>query len=210
MFTEFKAQEIIVLGIDRRRVNRYVNKLFLSNLAYDAQMPLAYGGGIRSLDDAKIVFSSGFEKIVLNSTLFSNPGLVKNIVDVYGSQAVIASVDYRNKNGELLVYINHGLRSTGQSLQQALSNVVGLGVGELLISDISREGSWSGFDIDTVTTISKLCTIPLIANCGCGSIADIQQVQAINDTSAGIGSFVVFHDSNEAILINHPATKCAR
>ena len=204
MFTEFRAEELIILGIDRRRKDRYFKSCYLARLGYDAQMPLAYGGGIRSLDDAKSVLDSGFEKVILNTALFKNPSLIDQIASTYGSQAVVASIDYRFRKGQPMVFIEHGSKCTRKTLQSAVLDAVSHGAGELLLSDIEREGSWSGYDIETIKSISNICSVPLVINGGCGSTNDIQVAHAINDTSTAVGSMALFIRKAQGVLLNYP------
>ena len=205
LFTEIQAEELIFLGIDDNASQRYLRTSFLESLAYEAQMPLAYGGGISSLDDARSVFNSGFEKIVINQAVFHKPDLIHKIANIYGSQAVVVSIDYRIIRGKRMVFSRHGSTPAGKSLETIALEAVRYGAGELLITNIDFEGMWCGYDIDAVRSLSDLCTVPLIVNGGCRGRNDIRAVNEINDTSAGFGSVAVFYKKNQGILLNLPS-----
>ena len=169
-------------------------------------MPLAYGGGIRTFDQAKSVFDIGFEKVALNSHALTNPRLITDIADHYGSQAVIVSIDVKKKllGGETV-------KNMGGSVNTYLDPVVWarkaekLGAGEILLTSIDSEGSWQGFDVDSVAEVASAVNIPLIAHGGAGSIDDIVKVITEAKASAvGLGSMVVFQKKGMGVLVNFP------
>ena len=157
-------------------------------------MPLGYGGGIKSLDDAKAVLSIGFEKVSINTSASEDPSLIAEIAAQYGSQAVIASIDVKKDLfGRQSVYTFGGRRNTGRDPVDWSVELEKMGAGEILLTSIDREGTWSGFDHDLVKQVADAVSIPVIAHGGAGSVEHIANV--VNDANASavaLGSMVVF------------------
>ena len=118
-------------------------------------MPFSFGGGIRSVDDAKIRIRNGADKIIINTLIFESKDITERIIKVLGSQAVIASIDYRIEKGIPRVYSNSGNQSVNKNLYEAVTYCENLGVGEIFIQNIDLDGSSSGYDIEIIKKISK-------------------------------------------------------
>lgn len=206
IFNELEVDELIFLDIMASRDGKSPNLRLLAEIADECFMPLAYGGGIRTFDQAKSVFDIGFEKVALNSHALNNPRLITDIADHYGSQAVIVSIDVKKKllGGETV-------KNMGGSVNTYLDPVVWarkaekLGAGEILLTSIDSEGSWQGFDVDSVAEVASAVNIPLIAHGGAGSMDDIAKVITEAKASAvGLGSMVVFQKKGMGVLVNFP------
>lgn len=205
IFNELEVDEMTILDIMASRYNREPDFGLLQNLASECFMPLSYGGGIKNIMQAQKVFSIGFEKIVINSSLFNNFGLLKQIVDLYGSQSLIVSIDIKkNMFGKYDVYSNSGLKREDVKLLDWVKKVEEAGAGEILLTNISREGTWSGFDVEIIKKVSEKVMIPVIAHGGAGCGKDIEQVVKYGGASAvGLGSMVVFQNKDMGVLINY-------
>lgn len=206
IFNELEVDELIFLDIMASRDGKSPNLRLLAEIADECFMPLAYGGGIRTFDQAKSVFDIGFEKVALNSHALNNPRLITDIADHYGSQAVIVSIDVKKKllGGETV-------KNMGGSVNTYLDPVVWarkaekLGAGEILLTSIDSEGSWQGFDVESVAEVASAVNIPLIAHGGAGSMDDIAKVITEAKASAvGLGSMVVFQKKGMGVLVNFP------
>ena len=206
IFNELEVDELIFLDIMASRDGKSPNLRLLAEIADECFMPLAYGGGIRTFDQAKSVFDIGFEKVALNSHALNNPRLITDIADHYGSQAVIVSIDVKKKllGGETV-------KNMGGSVNTYLDPVVWarkaekLGAGEILLTSIDSEGSWQGFDVDSVAEVASAVNIPLIAHGGAGSMDDISSV--VNEAKASavaLGSMVVYQKKDMGVLVNFP------
>ena len=132
-------------------------------------MPVALGGRITTLQDAELLMKSGADKLVLNTALFSSPNLVKELVKVYGSQCIIASIDYKIIDGKPVLLTNNGTRPIAADLPSALRHIEDLQVGELLINCIDTDGSAQGFDLDSVEHFSTRINTPIILAGGAGN-----------------------------------------
>lgn len=164
----FSIDELVVLNVERGSKNINVFCQNLLDLTKNCFIPIAAGGGIDNIDVAYRLFNSGADKLVINSILFKNPELVGELVTTFGGQSIIASLDYKTSDNENVVYIENGQISTGLRLEEAVKRVVALGVGEIYVTSIERDGTGQGFDLATLKRITELSPIPIIASGGVG------------------------------------------
>ena len=206
IFNELDVDELLFLDISAAREKRKPNLKVLREIADECFMPIAYGGGISTIEQAKEVFDIGFEKIALNSNAYENPNLISVISKNYGSQAVIVSIDYRKTFlGNKSVYTLSGSRNCKIDPIIWAKQVEDLGAGEILLTSMDREGTWSGFDYDTVKKVADAVSIPVIAHGGAGKIDDIKKVVKESNASAvALGSMVVFQKEGMGVLVNFP------
>lgn len=207
IFNEIEVDELIFLDIAAGKLETGPNFKLLRGIADECFMPLCYGGGIRTLDDAKAVMDIGFEKIIVNSTAFEKPELILEISNYFGSQAVIVSIDIKaNIFGRKTVRTKSGKFNTGLDPVKWAEEVVKLGAGELFITSIDREGTWSGFDLDIIEKISNKVSVPVIAHGGGGSIDHIKDaVKDAGASAAALGSMVIFQKKGMGVLVNFPS-----
>ena len=206
IFNELEVDELTFLDIEASRVGRGPSFQILRDIANECFMPLAYGGGIRTVQDAERVFQIGFEKVVINSALFDTPTLVSDIAQKFGSQAVIVAIDTKRKR--LRGYQVSSRSATvlhGRDPVEWAREVERLGAGEILLTSVDREGTWKGFDLDLTSRVCAAVRIPVIANGGAGSLEDIGEVVKRAGASAvGLGSMVVYQSQGMGVLVNFP------
>lgn len=209
IFNELEVDELIFLDITASRQGRGPNLKLLADIANECFMPLGYGGGIRTLSDAKAVFDIGFEKVAINTQASVNPSLITDIAKQYGSQAVVASIDVKTGLlGARTVHTNGGRHNTHRDPITWAKVVEQLGAGEILLTSINREGTWQGFDVDLVSQVSASVSIPVVAHGGAGSLQDIGDVVSRGHASAvALGSMVVFQKKGMGVLVNFPEPK---
>ena len=209
IFNELEVDELTLLDISATNNKKSPNFKILSDLANECFMPLAYGGGVNNFEDAKKIFQIGIEKIIINSAAFIKPNLITQLAEYFGSQSVVAAIDVKkNIFGKYQVFSNSGKKkrkvdpiSWAQELEQ-------LGVGEILLTSIHREGTWKGFDINIIEKISNAVNIPVIANGGASSIEDIEKAIKQGCASAvSLGSMVVYQNKGMGVLVNFPDNK---
>ena len=161
----FSLDELIVLDASRgkRDVAKFVKNL--SKLAEDVFIPICAGGGIECLDDAKILFDNGADKIILNTAVYDNIGLVTDLVEKYGSQSIVASVDYKKDD----VFIKNGTQKVDIELFEYMRRIDSLNFGEVYFNSIDKDGTGFGYDIKAVNKIANRISIPLIISGGAGN-----------------------------------------
>ena len=206
IFNELEVDELVLLDISATNNNKPPNFKILAELANECFMPLAYGGGIKSFEDAKRIFQIGIEKIIINSVTFSNPSLITRLAEHFGNQAIVASIDVKkNIFGKYQVYSNSGKKKQKKEPILWAQELERLGAGEILLTAIHQEGTWNGFDISIIEKISNAVNIPVIANGGASSIADIYKAVKQGRASAvSLGSMVVYQNKGMGVLVNFP------
>jgi cyclase len=209
IFNELEVDELLFLDITASKERRGPNLKVLTDIANECFMPLGYGGGIGTLDQAKAVFDVGFEKVAINSQAAANPGLIGDIAGHFGSQAVIASIDVKNGLfGGQTVRTRGGRYNTRRDPVEWAKEVEMMGAGEILLTAIDREGTWEGFDLELIKSVTDAVSIPVIAHGGAGSVEHIRQVvKQANASAVALGSMIVFQKKGMGVLVNFPANK---
>ena len=206
IFNELEVDELVVLDISASREGREPDWELLRDIASECFMPLAYGGGLRTFEQAQRVFGIGFEKVVVNSHAHERPEILREIADVYGSQAVVASIDVRRDwLGRERVVSHSARRRHGSDPVAWAREVESLGAGEILLTSVDREGTWSGYDVDLIRGVADAVGIPVIAHGGAASVSDI--VTAVREghaSSVAVGNMVVFQKQHCGVLVNFP------
>ena len=147
-------------------------------------MPLTFGGKIRNVNDAVNRIRAGADKIVINSLLLKDLNIVKKIISEIGSQAIVASIDYKIVNGKLIVFSNFGQNNTNIELLDFLKKIENLKVGEIFIQNVEFDGAQSGFDLETIKKVVEKTNLPIIACSGAGSAEHFLEVLKIKNLSA--------------------------
>lgn len=206
IFNEKEVDELIFLDIDATPKNKEPNYKLLSEIANECFMPLAYGGGIKTFEQAQKIFQIGFEKVAINSALHSNLTLATQIAEKYGSQAVIGVIDIKkNFFGKRTIVSNSAKISHKETIFEWVQKLEKSGVGELLVTSVDKEGTWDGLDLELIKEITSISKVPVIAHGGVGSIDDI--FNGINQSKANaiaMGSMVVYQKKDFGVLINFP------
>ena len=207
IFNEKGADEIVILDIAASREKKPVNYKKIAEIAGEAFMPMAYGGGIRTFDDARKVFDAGFEKVVLNSSAVENPALIGEIARVYGSQSAVVSIDgKKNWMGKYKVYTTSGTKDTGKTPGDFARDMENAGAGEIIINSIERDGTWEGYDIELIRSVSEAVKVPVIACGGASGMADFRKAVIEGGASAvAAGSLFVYQKKGMGVLISFPS-----
>ena len=157
----------------------------------------------------KKILSIGFEKIVINTAAFNTPNLISEIAAYSGTQSVIGSIDIKkNFFGRYHIYSHDGTKKELANPVDWALKLQELGVGELLITSMDREGTWKGYDVNITQSIADAVTIPVIANGGAGNISHIEDIlQKGHASAAALGSMVVYQKKGMGVLVNFPDKK---
>lgn len=209
IFNELEVDELVFLDIRATLEKKFPNLKLLSEIANECFMPLSYGGGIRDVETVKRIFNIGFEKIIINTYAHEKPEFVTQLAEYFGSQSVIGSIDVKKSLfGKYQVYTTDGKKKTNLDPVEWARELEKIGVGELLITSMDRDGTWEGFDIDLVKKITDVVNVPVIANGGAYSIHDIGKVVKEGGASAAaLGSMVVYQGKDLGVLVNFPDRK---
>jgi imidazole glycerol-phosphate synthase subunit HisF len=206
IFNELEVDELCFLDIRASAENREPPIEILQQISNECFMPLSYGGGLKDFETALRIMSIGFEKLVINTQAYNNPDLITRLSNHFGAQAVVASIDVKkNIWGKYQVFINDGSYKIEVDVVEWAKKLESAGAGEILITSIDKEGTWSGFDVELTKKIADAVSVPVIANGGAGSINDIAEVVKKGKASAVcLGSMVVYQQKGMGVLVNFP------
>ncbi len=207
LFNEKMVDELIIFDIgNNKSIKRDEFTETMRDITSQAFMPLAFGGGVLSIDDARKVFDAGFEKVILNTAIFKNPNLIKEIASTYGSQSVVVSIDVKkNIFGNTKI---HTRSRTINSYPDYLSLAIRaqeLGAGELIIRDVQKDGLMEGMNLNLIASISSEVSIPVVATGGAWTYQHIKDAVHAGAHSVAAGNMFVYKGPRKAVLINYPS-----
>lgn len=207
IFNEKEADELIVVDIDATVNGHEPNYRQIAHLAAECRMPLCYGGGIRTPEQAKRIIASGVEKVAISAAALEDPQLITRIADEIGRQSVVVVLDHKKRllSKQHDVWTHNGTRNTKRSVLDVAVEMEQLGAGEIVINSIDNDGRMKGYDIDLATALRKAVSIPVTILGGCGSLEHMGEViAACGVVGVAAGSFFVFKGTYRAVLISYP------
>ena len=206
IFNEKRADELVLLDIEATAKGR-IEYDWISDIVSEAFMPIGYGGGISSVEQAAELFKRGGEKIVINTAAVDSPNLISDIAARYGNQAVVASIDVKkNFWKKNRVYTRNGRKEAGNDPGGLARRFRDAGAGEIILTSIDREGTFDGYDTALLESVAQAVDIPVVANGGAGSIADFERAVIQGKCSAvAASSMFVFAKKGEGMLISYPS-----
>jgi len=207
IFNEKEVDELAFFDIDATVLNIEPDYILIEKLANQSRMPLCYGGGVKTVEQAQRIFGLGVEKIALSSAVIQNPQLVTQIANRVGSQSVIVVLDVKKKLlGGYEVFTHNGKKSTGINPIKFAKELEQLGAGEIIINSIDQDGVMNGYDFNLIDKISEMISLPMTVLGGAGSIVDLEKViERYGVIGVAVGSLFVFKGPYKAVLINYPS-----
>lgn len=206
IFSDKEVDEIVVLDIDASREGREPNYALIEEMAGEAFMPMAYGGGIRNLEQVRRLIRSGIEKVVINTAAIESTDVIREAADMFGSQAVVGAVDVKKTLfGGYRVVTKSATVDAKIGLDEHIQNLISAGVGEILLNNVDRDGMMGGYDVQLIRSITQKVNVPVVACGGAGTVEHLAQAVSEGGASAvAAGSMFVFHGKHRAVLINYP------
>lgn len=190
VFSARNADELILLDIGASLHSKEPDFSFIENTAKNCFMPLSIGGGISTFRCAQSIFDAGADKVVIGRMLYDNPAEVEKIVRQYGSQAVVAALDCVAYENDFVAYKTFGSAPLPLKLKDLITTSIDVGVGEIFLTSVSREGSMSGYDITLLNDVLSMTSLPVIINGGAGGLTDF--VQALVAGASGVAASSVY------------------
>lgn len=204
IFSDKEADEIVVLDIEATRDAREPNYELISEMAGEAFMPMAYGGGVSRVDQVRRLIRCGIEKVVINSAAVDSQDLIRESARIFGKQAIVGSIDVRKTLlGSYRVVTHSGTRDADVDLGRHIANLVSAGVGEILLNSIDRDGMMTGFDLPLVRRVSAGLQVPLVVCGGAGCKEHLSEGLQAGASAVSAGSMFVFHGKHRAVLISY-------
>jgi len=207
IFNEKEADELIALDIDATAQRREPDFRLIGQIAVECRMPLCYGGGIKTVDQAKRIIGLGVEKIAISSVVLENEQIVSMIAKEIGSQSVVVVLDVKKSPGnDYEVWTHNGTRNTRKFLVGVLEMAESAGAGEILVNSIDNDGVMKGYDLPLGRLVRQSTKLPMTMLGGAGSPADIGRlISECGVIGAAAGSLFVFKGIYKAVLINYPS-----
>jgi cyclase len=207
IFNEKEADELIVLDIDATARSAEPDYKLIANLAAECRMPLCYGGGVRSAEQARRIIGLGVEKVSISAAALADPPLVTRIADQIGRQSVVVVLDAKKRllARDPEVWTHNGTRNTKRSVLDVALQMESLGAGEIVVNSIDHDGQMKGYDLALAARVREALHVPMTVLGGAGSLADIGRlVGTCGVIGAAAGSLFVFKGAYRAVLINYP------
>jgi cyclase len=208
IFNEKEADELVVLDIDASVTGAEPNLRLISQFAIECRMPLCYGGGIKTVEQARTIISLGVEKIAIASAAVENPALISDVAEALGSQSVVVVLDVKRsaRGTDYEVRTHNGRKSTGRGAVDVARDAEARGAGEIVVNSIDEDGRMKGYDLELARRIRTATRLPMTVLGGAGSLADMSQlIGACGVVGAAAGSLFVFKGAYRAVLINYPS-----
>lgn len=194
-YYENGADELLYMDVVASLYERNSLHDIISKTAEEVFIPLTVGGGIRTVDDIKLVLRSGADKVSLNTAAIKNPALIRESTKIFGSSTVAISIEaIKQANGNYLAYTDNGREHTGIEVLEWAKRVESLGAGEIVLTSIDKEGTGSGYDIELTKMVSQNVSIPVVACGGAGSADDVYQVITQGGADAVIIASILHYD----------------
>lgn len=206
IFSDKEADEIVVLDIDASKNGSEINYQLIEEMAGEAFMPMAYGGGVRTLSQIRQLIRLGIEKVVINTAAAESINVIREAADVFGSQAICGAVDIKkNLFGGYKLCVKSASVDVKRSLDDHIDDLVAAGAGEMFINNIDRDGTMAGYDLKPILGITSKVNVPVVICGGAGSVEDLSQaIREGNVSGVAAGSMFVFYGKHRAVLINYP------
>lgn len=206
IFNDKEVDELMVIDIVASKRGQEPDYAMIELFAGECFMPLCYGGGVRTVEQAARIFSLGVEKICLQSAALEDLGLVTRIAERFGSQSVVVSIDVKRnwlKRAEL--YDSRAASTLKRGWLDFAHAAVAAGAGEILINAVDRDGEMQGMDLGLIGEAAKALPVPLIALGGAGTLQHIKAAVDAGASAVAAGAFFVFYGPHRAVLITYPS-----
>jgi imidazole glycerol-phosphate synthase subunit HisF len=206
IFNDKEVDELIVLDINASKDGRDPDYALIEKFASECFMPLCYGGGIRSVEQARRLFAIGVEKICLQTAALEDLSIITRMADNFGRQSVVVSVDVKKGwMGEYKLYRSVDGEKVKEPWLQYLQHIASAGAGEVIVNSVDLDGTLAGMDLGLIRKAASAITIPLIAMGGASSLSDMKAAIHAGASAVSAGAFFVFHGPHRAVLITYPS-----
>ena len=200
---QWKVDELIYLNIsgsfelsydyrsDSKINSKYSTKDLIKKINKICFMPLVWGGGLRTMKQIEDVLSSGADKVSLNTIFYEKPSIIFEASKKFGSQSIIINLDFKKVEGKYYMYSNNGLKKQNILIDDAIKEIEKVSAGEILLHDISRDGSGNGYNVELLDLIKQKTKKKLIILGGVGSYDQFSL--AAEHGASGLASANIWH-----------------
>jgi len=194
------ADELVFLDITATSEGRETTLDIVRHVAEECFMPLCVGGGIRTVEDVRVLLGNGADKVSINTAAVERPQLIEEAARRFGDQAVVLSIDVRRAaGGQPEVFTHAGRQPTGLDPVEWARQAVDFGAGEIFLTSVDREGTMEGYDLELVRSVADAVTVPVIAHGGCGTLQHL--VEAVTDGHAdAVSCASMLHFTDQSVI----------
>jgi len=213
IFNEKQVDELAIFDIDATVQGREPDFAQLEKIAVESRMPLCYGGGVTTAEQAARLVSIGYEKVSISAAALDRPELIAEMAERIGRQSVVVTLDLRKEGllGNHNLYTHNATKKQSAKAIDFAARAEELGAGEIVINSIDRDGMTDGYDLKFAKAVRDTVNVPLSFVGGAGSIADMAKlIDAVGTVGAGAGSMFVFKGPYRAVLISYDRPDNAR
>lgn len=186
------ADELVFLDITASSNKRKTIINVVEKVARQVFIPFTVGGGIRSVEDMRLILLAGADKVAINTSAITNPNLISGCANMFGNQCVVLAIDVKHRNNRWEVFVNGGRTPTGKEVREWARQGVKLGAGEILLTSMDRDGTKLGYDLVLTKQISEMVNVPVIASGGAGNKQDFYNVFTQGKADAALAASL-FH-----------------
>ena len=206
IYNQKEVDELVVFDISRTTSGQLIDFDLIQKMAAQCFMPVCYGGGVKTLNDFKTLFTLGVEKVSVSSLLFDNPEVVRDAVSIYGSQSIVATIDLVKPlfRSRYVIKTHSGRKKRAVLTSEIIAYCEDLGVGEIILTSIDHEGQGKGYDYELVKQISHSVNIPVVISGGAGQLDDFKKAVDSGASAVAAGDMFTFYGKHRAVLITYP------
>lgn len=206
IFNDKEVDEIVLLDIETSKKKKKPDFEFIASIASECFMPLAYGGGVSSLEDMAKLFDIGVEKVIINTRAINDLDLINKASINFGNQSVVVCIDVKkNIWGKYSIYSHSEAKQIDIDLSLYIKKIEDAGAGEILIQSVDRDGTYNGYDTNLIQLANQKTSIPIVACGGAGNLSDLRKAVYAGASAVAAGSMFVYHGPHKAVLINYPS-----
>lgn len=205
IFNEYEVDELMIMDIGATRSSKIFDLSILDKLSYEARMPLAIGGGIKSIADIENILKYGAEKVIINNSAVWNTNIVKEAVNTFGSSSISVCIDVKkNIWGKYYIYSYLHNKIVNVDFNTYVNKIADLGAGEIILQNVNNDGKFNGYDINLYQNLSKSLKCPLVALGGASHVNDFLNLWNHSSVNAfAAASLFVYFGPLRGVLINY-------
>ncbi len=207
IFNDKEADELMLIDIDATINHKEPNYQLIEDIVGEAFMPICYGGGVKTVEQMKRLFSLGIEKISICSAAIELPEIISKAAAIFGSQSIVVTIDVKRVGlfKKYTVTSHSGSKISNFDPVNFAVRVEKLGAGEIIINDVDRDGTMIGYDEVLIENVTKNVFVPVVALGGARTLTDMYNIiKNAGASAAAAGSLFVYHGKLKAVLISYP------